>query len=60
MKGYIEKGRGYRSIRLADRIIASQMTIQIPLLGFANAGRPLAYADQTSLDTIEVSKSLIR
>lgn len=59
-KWYIEKGRGYRSIRLADRIIASQLTIQIPFLGFANAGKPLAYADQSSLGTIEISKNLIR
>jgi repressor LexA len=60
MKWYIEKGRGYRSIRLADRIIASQLTIQIPFLGYANAGKPLVYADQANLWTIEISKNLIR
>jgi len=60
MKGYIEKGRGYRSIRLADRIIANQLTINIPILGFANAGKPLAYADESTMGTLEISKNLIR
>jgi SOS-response transcriptional repressor LexA len=58
-KWYIEKGRGYRSIRLADRIIASQLTIHIPILGFANAGKPLAYADESALGTLEISKNIV-
>lgn len=31
-KGFIRRGRGYRSIRLGDRIIASQVAIPIPIL----------------------------
>ncbi len=58
-KGYISKGRGYRSIRLGERITASQLAIPIPILGFANAGRPLAYADEADVGTIMVSKSII-
>lgn len=60
MKWYIEKWRGYRSIRLADRIVASQLTISIPIFGFANAGKPLAYADESAMGTLEISKNLIR
>ena len=59
-KGYISKGRGYRSIRLGERIIASQLAIPIPIFGTANAGRPLVYAnEEREVPTIMVSKSLI-
>jgi SOS-response transcriptional repressor LexA len=58
-KGYIEKGRGFRSIRLRDRIIASQLTFSIPILGIANAGRPLAYADEQNLGTLQVSRRIV-
>lgn len=35
------------------------MTFSIPILGFANAGKPLMYADSSDLGSIEVSKSLL-
>lgn len=59
LKGYISRGRGYRSIRLGERITASQLAIPIPILGYANAGRPLEYADETDLGTVMVSKSIV-
>lgn len=59
-KGYISKGRGYRSIRLGERITASQLAIPIPILGFANAGRPLAYADEAEMGSVMVSKALVK
>ena len=58
-KGYISKGRGYRSIRLGERIMASQLAIPIPLLGVANAGRPLAFAEERHEGSVMVSKNLL-
>lgn len=58
-KGYISRGRGYRSIRLGERITASQLAIPIPILGIANAGRPLAFADETREGSIMVSKNIV-
>lgn len=59
LKGYISRGRGYRSIRLGERITASQLAIPIPILGYANAGRALSYADETDLGTVMVSKNIV-
>jgi repressor LexA len=58
-KGYISKGRGYRSIRLGERITASQLAIPIPIFGVANAGRPLAFAEERDEGTIMVSKNIV-
>lgn len=58
-KGYISRGRGYRSIRLGDRIVASQISIPIPILGIANAGRPLVYADESTYGEIFVSPTVV-
>lgn len=54
-KGFIRRGRGYRSIRLGDRIVASQIAIPIPILGYANAGKPLMYADETDMGKLLIS-----
>jgi repressor LexA len=59
-KWYISRGRGYRSIRLWERIIASQLTIPIPILGIANAGKPLVYAQESDLWKLLVSRNIIR
>ena len=58
-KGFINRGRGYRSIRLGDRIIASQIAIPVPILGFANAGRPLVYADESDQGKLLISPSAL-
>ncbi|MFZ4461861.1 MAG: LexA family protein [Patescibacteria group bacterium] len=58
-KGYISRGRGYRSIRLGDRIVASQIAIPIPILGVANAGRPLLYAEESDNGKLLISKSAL-
>ncbi len=58
-KGFIRRGRGYRSIRLGDRIIASQIAIPIPILGFANAGRPLMYAEESDMGKLLISPTAL-
>ncbi len=58
-KGYISRGRGYRSIRLGERIMASQLAIPIPILGVANAGRPLAFAEESHEGAVMVSKNIV-
>jgi repressor LexA len=58
-KGFIRRGRGYRSIRLGDRIVASQIAIPIPILGYANAGRPLMYADESDMGKLLISPNAL-
>jgi repressor LexA len=58
-KGFIRRGRGYRSIRLGDRIVASQIAIPIPILGFANAGRPLMYAEESDMGKLLISPTAL-
>ncbi|HRI35515.1 MAG TPA: S24 family peptidase [bacterium] len=57
-KGYVLRGRGHRSIRIREQA-SIQMTFDIPVLGYANAGKPLHYADEQLLSTIQVSSSIV-
>jgi repressor LexA len=59
-KWFINRWRGYRSIRLWDRIVGSQLAIPIPILWVANAGKPLAYAEEKDCWFIHISKNLIK
>lgn len=59
-KWFIHRWWGYRSIRLWDRIIGSQLAIPIPILGFANAGKPLKYWEENDLGSLLISKSIIK
>jgi SOS-response transcriptional repressor LexA len=59
-KWFIHRGGGYRSIRLGDRIVGSQLAIPIPILGFANAWRPLKYWEENDLGSLLISKSIIK
>ncbi len=59
-KWFINKGRGYRSIKLWDRIIGSQLAIPIPILGIANAGKPLVYAEEKDQGYLHISKNIIK
>ncbi len=58
-KGFITRGDGHRSIKLGNSI-GFQTTMHIPILGFANAGRPLVEAEQTDLGVFPISKKLIQ
>ena len=58
-KGFISRGRGYRSIKLGDRIVASQIAIPVPILGVANAGRPLLYAEESDNGKLLISRTAL-
>lgn len=57
-KGFISRGDGYRGIRLGNSI-GFQTTLNIPILWFANAGTPLAIAEENDYGTLPISKNLI-
>jgi len=59
-KWFIHRGRWYRSIRLGDRIVGSQLAIPIPILGFANAGKPFKYWEEIDLGNLLISKTIIK
>ena len=58
-KGFITRGRGFRSIRLWNWVGFQQM-MSIPLLGYANAGRPLVNAEEENMWVLPVSKNIIK
>jgi len=57
-KWFISRGEWYRSIRLGNNI-GMQMTMNIPILGYANAGTPLAIAEANDYGTLPISKNII-
>lgn len=58
-KGFITRWRWYRSIKLGNSI-GFQTMINIPLLGYANAGKPISFADENISSYIPVSKNIIK
>ena len=58
-KGFITRWRGFRSIRLGNWVGFQQM-LSIPLLGYANAGRPLINAQEENMWVLPVSKNIIK
>lgn len=57
-KWFITRWSWFRSIRLWNWVWFQTM-LNIPILWVANAGRPLALADQYEYGTIPISKSLV-
>ena len=57
-KGFLTRGEWYRGIRLWNSI-GMQTTMNIPILGYANAGTPLAIADQNDYGTLPISKKIL-
>jgi repressor LexA len=57
-KGYIIRTSEPRGIRLVEEE-EYQYMIGIPILGYANAGRPLAIAEEDRLGVLHVDKSLL-
>ena len=57
-KGFITRGNGYRSIMLGNSI-GFQTTLNIPILGYANAGKPLMEAASSDYGVLPVSKDRI-
>ena len=58
-KGFITRGRGFRSIRLWNGVWFQQM-LSIPILWYANAGTPLVNAQEENLGVLPVSKNIIK
>lgn len=57
-KGYIQRTSEDRGIKLKG--ITQDTFVDIPILGMANAGTALAYADQYIEGYLKVSKSIVR
>nr|MDD3720793.1 S24 family peptidase [Candidatus Gracilibacteria bacterium] len=57
-KGFINRSDSYRGIKLGNSI-GFQTMLNIPILGYANAGTPLVYADQSDYGVLPVSKKLV-
>ncbi|MDD2907522.1 MAG: S24 family peptidase [Candidatus Gracilibacteria bacterium] len=57
-KGFLTRGRGYRSINLGNSI-GFQTTMNIPILGYANAGTPLVDAVEAGYGVLPISKKII-
>jgi repressor LexA len=58
-KGYIYRNGKARGIVLTDPKY-SENTYGIPILGYANAGTPLVFADEDVIGSIQVDKDMIR
>lgn len=57
-KGFLTRGRWYRSINLWNSI-GFQTTMNIPILGYANAGTPLVDAVEAGYGVLPVSKKIL-
>lgn len=57
-KWFISRGEGYRGIRLGNSL-GMQTTLNIPILWYANAGTPLAIAQENDYGTLPISKNII-
>ncbi|MCP4523406.1 MAG: hypothetical protein GY828_04240 [Candidatus Gracilibacteria bacterium] len=57
-KGFITRGYGFRSIKLGNTI-GFQTTLNVPILGYANAGTPLANAEENDYGVLPISKNII-
>lgn len=57
-KWFLTRGRWYRSISLGNTI-GFQTTLNIPILGYANAGTPLVDATESSYWVLPISKKII-
>jgi len=57
-KWFLTRWRGYRSITLWNNVWF-QSTLNIPILGYANAGTPLVDASESSYWVLPISKKII-
>lgn len=57
-KWFISRNDGYRGIKLWNTV-GFQTTLNIPILGYANAGTPLALAEANDYGTLPISKNII-
>jgi repressor LexA len=59
-KGYLYRTSKPRGIILTSGDGAQSDTLSVPVLGFANAGRPLVFAEEDIVGSIKIDKDLIR
>jgi len=57
-RGFITRGSGFRSITLGNGV-GFQTTLNIPILGYANAGTPLVEATSGEYGSLPVSKKIL-
>jgi len=57
-KGFLTRGRGYRSIRLGNWVWF-QTTLNIPILWYANAWTPLVDAQENAMWILPISKKIL-
>lgn len=57
-KGFITRWYGFRSIKLGNSI-GFQTTLNVPILGYANAWTPLVNAEESDYGVLPISKSII-
>ncbi|QFR39427.1 hypothetical protein A9Q91_04325 [Candidatus Gracilibacteria bacterium 28_42_T64] len=57
-KGFLTRGFGFRSIKLGNSV-GFQTTLNIPILGYANAGTPLVEAAESDYGVLPISKNII-
>lgn len=57
-KWFIKRDSSYRGIKLGNNV-GLQTVLNIPILGYANAGKPLVYAEENELWTLTISKSMV-
>lgn len=57
-KGFIERTRENRGIRLKE--LTSNMFVNIPILGMANAGTALSFADEYVEGYLKVSRKIVK
>lgn len=57
-KWFLTRGDWYRGIRLGNSV-GMQTTLNIPILGYANAGTPLAIAESNDYGTLPISKNIV-
>jgi repressor LexA len=58
-KWFITRGYGFRSIKLGNSI-GFQTTLNIPILGYANAWTPLVNAEASDYGVLPISKNIIK
>lgn len=56
-KWFIKRDSSYRGIKLGNWVWLQTM-LNIPILGYANAGTPIVYADENELWTLTISKNI--
>ena len=57
-KWFLTRGEWYRGIRLGNAV-GMQTIMNIPILGYANAGTPLAIAQENDYGTLPISKKIL-